>query len=445
MMAMQLLAFVVCSMWLNQNIIVATAVAVDDVQPCSELWTRNSQIMPGSARNRLRTIHSTENSGANLEALILRRTQYQCNCSRFNESMNLGQGANGNDLCRPVNVSSSRPEVLVWYVPGDGDTWQHYDWTKVTTVAVLDDIHNRVSQDLVCFAHAHSVRVVYVIQYGCWEADCPWLQNSTARQSLVSALVAKVEAEKLDGVNVDIEGLNAYQSQFTELIHSLAAGIRGVCPVCQLSLDMPYIPMPVYSFTGYNWSALAEAADFLITMNYDMNDYGKSGFADANSPLWATKQAMNCILQPTFNQHVPANKIVMGFPWYAYYFRCDNSTPAGMAEAVKNPCYSSKPFSESASQHSLADAILNRLPHSSTGRLWDSNSECPYFDFMNGTARHRVWYDDKQSISVKCEYAGSLSVRGVAFWTANVDYGVPMPLSHEQLEATMWNSISWPR
>ena len=357
---------------------------------------------------------------------------HECNCSNFTSEID-------DDLCMPVNVSQNRREVFVWYVPGDLNTWMHYDWNKVTTIAILDDIENPLPQDLVCFAHSKQVRVVYVTQFGCWTDNCGWVANGTARAELTDRLVAKVSAEKLDGVNVDIEGLDDDQSQFTLLVQELVKKLNVFCTSCQVTIDLPFTPQPVDSFTGYNWPVLAESVDYLITMNYDMNDYGpRGGFADANSPMWAIKNSMNDILRPTFDQHVPANKLIMGFPWYAYYFRCDNAT------SKDGTCFSHLPFTQSSSQHSLADAILNKLPLSSAGRQWDVHAQSPYFDFMNGTVRHRVQYDDNQSITIKCQYAKSMNVQGVAFWTANVDYGIQMPPKHEELEKQMWESVVWP-
>lgn len=374
---------------------------------------------------------------------------YQCNCSNFTQHTSPHQ-----DLCQPITGNSSRSEVFVWYVPGDGDTWRHYDWNKVTTVGVLQGISTPVPQDLLCYAHAHQVRVVYVPSMGCWSDNCGWVANKTATTLLIEQLTAKVQAEKLDGINVDIEGLTRFQGQFTQFVQDLVSSVRQICSSCQFSIDLHYIPMPKESFTGYDWPALAKTLDYLIPMNYDMCDYGtRGGFADANSPLNTIERAMNSILTPTNDQHVPAEKIVMGFPWYAYYVRCDNassdsssssSVQVSGTDQIKDPCYSHLPFSQAASQHSLADAILNKLPLSSTGRLWDDGAQSPYFDFHNHTVRYRVRYDDKISIAAKCQYAKSQSVHGVAFWTGNVDYGVPMSQDHAELESVMWQSVVWP-
>ena len=361
------------------------------------------------------------------DSLSIQGNQTKCNCSRA-------------QLCQALKTGA-RQEVLVWYVQGDGNTWQRYDWTKVTTVAVLQDINTPVDQDLVCFAHAHNVRVVWTWQKGCWDSldECDFIANSTIRHQIVDSLLVKIANEALDGVNVDIEGLTNNMVGMTAFTSELTQRVRQQCRNCTISVDLSAIPQDVFGFTGYNWTALSEIADFVITMNYDMCDYGPhGGFARANSPLPYVEQIEKCVMQGAWNQRVAPHRLVMGFPWYAYYFQCELLSPS------PGECYSNASFNKAASQHSLADAILNQLPQSHGGRQWDNRTLSPYFDVIKNSKRYQVQYDDEESIRLKCLGAKSLGVRGVAFWTGSVEYGTQLPAEHYQLEQKMWDAVVWP-
>ena len=53
------------------------------------------------------------------------------------------------------------------------------------------------------------------------------------------------------------------------------------------------------------------------------------------------------------------------------------------------------------------EIVTSMLPEATHGRQWDAVASSPYFDFVNASTgkRHRVWYDDAESLALKSKLA----------------------------------------
>ena len=81
------------------------------------------------------------------------------------------------------------------------------------------------------------------------------------------------------------------------------------------------------------------------------------------------------------------------------------------------------------------------LPLSTNGRQWDTASSTPYFDFVNATEgrRHRVWYDDAESLRLKSSLASRLGLRGTGMWIAD-----SLAYSDSAASQAMWAATEQP-
>jgi spore germination protein YaaH len=58
---------------------------------------------------------------------------------------------------------------------------------------------------------------------------------------------------------------------------------------------------------------------------------------------------------------------------------------------------------------------------------WDAAAKSPWFDYRTSQGHiHQLWYDDVESLTLKCELAKSLHIRGTAPCTCRVAI---MPIS----------------
>jgi len=68
--------------------------------------------------------------------------------------------------------------------------------------------------------------------------------------------------------------------------------------------------------------------------------------------------------------------------------------------------------------------ILNGTQEDLTGRRWDTSAKSPWFAYLDDKNQvHQLWYDDAESLTLKCRLAKSLGLRGVGMWEADaLDY-----------------------
>lgn len=85
---------------------------------------------------------------------------------------------------------------------------------------------------------------------------------------------------------------------------------------------MPWAPRGVDG-RYYPWKELADASDFLFVMAYDMrSQIYDACIAGANSPRALVQQGIDEFL---VTHGVPADKLVLGLPWYGYEYECQST------------------------------------------------------------------------------------------------------------------------
>lgn len=87
-------------------------------------------------------------------------------------------------LCRPLTTPLPTKEVFVFQT--NALNWKHYDWSLVTTIALFDQDH-KLLPELLCYAHARNVRLVF----GNNGPPAAQLTNATLRAQLVQAEIDK--------------------------------------------------------------------------------------------------------------------------------------------------------------------------------------------------------------------------------------------------------------
>jgi di-N-acetylchitobiase len=212
-----------------------------------------------------------------------------------------------------------RPAVEVYgFAPGDPpdppDPNSSYDWSVLTTVAW------RTDRETVAAARAHGRRVDLDARAGVAEAVARGTVADAARW--VAATVSALLSKGLDGVNFDLESPiddPAVANAYTGLVAATAAAAKAATlGAARVTVDVPFLP---YDGDGrdYDYAGLAAAADALFVMAYDMQAlmFGRC-VAAANAPLPLVERAVDAWLA----LGVPADKLILGLPWYGYTYEC---------------------------------------------------------------------------------------------------------------------------
>jgi PKD repeat protein len=99
------------------------------------------------------------------------------------------------------------------------------------------------------------------------------------------------------------------------------------------------------------------------------------------------------------SKYFSKNQIILGLPFYGYDYSTDSNQPGAN-------------ITNERAVH-IEDAINNSQIY---GRIWDSDSNTPWYFYKSGNTWHQVWYDDDQSLRLKYQYAKSENLSGVGFW-----------------------------
>ena len=324
-------------------------------------------------------------------------------------------------LCAPIVSKFPVAELEVYgFGGGNGST---VDFTRVTTVAWASD------PQLMCAAHAAGARVVMAAP----QPEKVLTSNDTVRASWVADAVAMVLAKFGDGLVFDWESPCsvgcAEQHWYATLIAETRAAFRKLSPAYQVSVCVAWSPDGIDG-RDYDIGAFAAAADLLYVMDYDTrSQIFDACIAGANAPYFGMVHGLSRYLA----LGVRPSQIILGVPWYGYRYPC----VVGTASSAEVCPIAEVPFrgincSDAAGRELSHDAILAKLPHSSTGRRWDSYQRAPYFNTVEGGRTVQYWYDDEESLKPKYVHARALGLRGVGPFTFT---DVSTPSMYEAIDA----------
>ncbi len=159
---------------------------------------------------------------------------------------------------------------------------------------------------------------------------------------------------------------------------------------------------------------VAALVDHIFIMAYDMHGPWDS-YSDFNAPLYQPKedspQYKNSVYDAVsvYLQHgVPANKLILGMPFYGYIYQ-------GVSDQ-NNGLYSHFTSAKSISYSTVYNTYLNNPAYT---EFLHPDAQVPYL-FGNNTL---ITYEDPQSIAAKASLAKSLGIAGVGAWELSYDTG----------------------
>ncbi len=261
--------------------------------------------------------------------------------------------------------------------------------------------------DLVTRSHAAGARVVLTVTCFSQSALDAITSDPDAGARLSSALIAAVSAKNLDGVNFDFEGEgSADQSGLTRLITQVSGALHAANPHWQVTMAT-YASAAGDSNGFYNVAALAPALDGFFVMAYDMNDRSTPS---ATAPLIGGGFNDTEALQQ-FTAVVPAQKVILGVPYYGYDWPTTDGTKSGQATGGETP---------------LSDGVIAASGHPS---YWDPSTDTPWTSYEVGQQWHETYFDDPTSLAMKAQLAASFHIAGLGIWALGMDGNDPAMLA----------------
>lgn len=255
--------------------------------------------------------------------------------------------------------------------------------------------------DLISEMHAGGIRVVPFLSNH-WDRAAG--RKALARgEELALALAGAVEKYGLDGVNVDIENLNeSDRDDYTAFTAALRAALG---PDRVLAVAVAANPGGWQSgwHGSYDYSALAEYADYLMLMAYDEHYQGgePGPVASLDFVERSVQYALGC---------VPAEKIVLGIPFYGRYWKSGESGGGrGVAQNRAEEIFAAYDC------RSVYDESFQSLKAEVTIKDGDALPRISGHTLTPGT--YIFWCENEDSIRRKLALAEKYALAGTGSWS----------------------------
>ena len=223
------------------------------------------------------------------------------------------------------------------------------------------------------------------------------------KESLVNEIVTAINKYQLDGVHIDIENLiETDRADYVDLMKLL----RDKLPTeKEVSIAVAANPSGINrGWQGsYDYSELAKYSDYLMIMTYDESYYGSKPGPVA-SISFVEKSVQYAL------EHVPAEKIVLGIPFYGRYWpkgeKGGNGIDIKRVDELVEQYKGKKSFDEN-SKSAFAEFTV---PAGQKPAVY-------YWNLDPGT--YQVWYENDESLKHKLRLVQKYNLRGTGSWSLN--------------------------
>ena len=330
----------------------------------------------------------------------------------------LSKGNPGGENIIPLNQAAVKnlKKAVFGYMPdwqykAGAGKYLHYN--LLTHIACFDfttDSNGNISNpaywpwtDVINAAHSKGVKIIMSVVNFNKDDIHKIITNSTSRQNLIKNILTKIKVYKLDGVNIDFEGLYTSDrgSNITNFLTVLTDSVHTNFPGKETSFAAPAI-----NWGGYwNLSGLANACDYLFIMGYDF--FGKfSSYSGPSAPLTGGSHNITNTVTSQYQSVVSSHpeKLILGMPYFGIHFQTETSSAGSkVIKFVESTKY--------ASSEAQSEAY---------GKLWSSTYQVPWYRWKDGVW-NQIWFDDDSSLGLKYNLVDKYNLKGIGIWALGYD------------------------
>jgi len=267
-----------------------------------------------------------------------------------------------------------------------------------------------------------------------------------SRDRFAASCVDFIRTYNFDGVDIDWEypvccGLssNTYRPEDRENYTLLMKELRTQLDAAGVADGRDYL-LTIASAGGvdklvnYELAELASHLDWVNTMSYDFMGAWDLSLTGHHSGLYANPgnpspssnirddYNADASVQAWINAGVPAEKIVMGVPFYGRAWGGVADGNSGLFQSASVvPAGTWDDWSSGATGINDYTQIATMLEGGSYVRLWDDDAKVPWAWSPTAYGGHFISYDDPESIQLKMDYINNQGLGGAMFWEVTAD------------------------
>lgn len=260
---------------------------------------------------------------------------------------------------------------------------------------------SKIDSSFIREMHNKGIKVIpYLSNH--WDREAG--RNALAgRAALAQQIANAVRDYNLDGVNIDIEGMNELdRDSYTDFVKIL----RGKLPAGKV-LSVAAAANP-NGFTkgwqgSYDYSSLALYSDYIIIMAYD--EHYEGGVPGPVASASFVERSIQYALE-----RVPKEKILLGIPFYGRYWKEGDAYGgygANMDTVGK--------LIEKYNGNAVYDRSSQSLKAVVTIKPGDETARVGYRELTAGT--YIIWGENEESIKYKLRLAQKYDLKGTASWS----------------------------
>ncbi len=252
-------------------------------------------------------------------------------------------------------------------------------------------------------AHDTGTKVIMVVTNFTGSEIHTIMTSAFSRFIFLNAVKNKINEYKLDGVNIDFEGINTDDrgSLLNEFMQELTDTVHNISEDLEVSFAAPAV-----NWGGWNLTNLAKSCDYLFVMGYDF--FGSwSTTTGPSAPLiggnYNVTNTIN-IEYATVKSFYPY-KLILGVPYYGPQWETGNSNEGSSIISY----VAAKRFRDA---QPLADIY---------GLKWSNTYKNSWISYKSGSVYNQIWFDNDSSLSLKYDLAISKKLKGVGMWALGYD------------------------
>jgi chitinase len=242
--------------------------------------------------------------------------------------------------------------------------------------------------------------------------------TEASRKVFVTSVTGYVERHQLDGLDVDWEypgqagSTNHFRPEDTQNFTLLLRDLRAALGLLQSKLQRPmYLTIAAGASSSYlAHTEMDKVQQYLDTVNLMAYDYYEPGESTGNHAPLFTDPADPKKISADRSVHefeeagVPAEKIVLGVPFYGHLWGDVADTQHGLFQ----------PGKRTAQAYATYNVIATTMLNNGFDRYWDDASSAPYL--YSSKQKMFVSYEDVESLTLKSRYVLDRHLAGMMFW-----------------------------
>ena len=246
-------------------------------------------------------------------------------------------------------------------------------------------------QNYINWAHNNNYKIWAMVSNNSYQDTTSEILNDyKLRETLIDNIVNVVLQYNLDGINLDFEYVKVTdKDMLSRLVIELAPRLREYGKV--LSVDVTAPDGSADWSECYDRNTIGKVADYMMFMAYDQ--YGTSS-KSAGTTAGADWVEVN-IKKFVDREEVPANKLILGMPFYTRLWKEDGEDLSSSVVYMKS---------------------VDKYIPSGVSKTWDDELKQNYVEYSQNGTTYKMWIEDEESIKAKFDLMEKYNLAGAAYW-----------------------------